>query len=65
VLWENSIREMLDRGITTFVEVGPGKVLCGLLRQIERSVHCYNVEDSATLNAVIPKLLQPVDEAET
>jgi [acyl-carrier-protein] S-malonyltransferase len=64
VLWENSIREMLERGITTFVEVGPGKVLCGLLRQIERSVHCYSVEDSASLNTSVLKLLQPVDEAE-
>jgi [acyl-carrier-protein] S-malonyltransferase len=64
VLWENSIREMLDRGITTFVEVGPGKVLCGLLRQIERSVHCYNAEESASLNATLLKLLQPADEAD-
>jgi [acyl-carrier-protein] S-malonyltransferase len=64
VLWEDSIREMLGRGITTFVEVGPGKVLCGLLRQIERSVHCYNAEESASLNAAVLKVLQPVDEAE-
>ena len=32
-----------------FVEVGPGKVLCGLMRQIDRSRTCFNVEDEASL----------------
>ena len=41
-----------------FVEVGPGKVLAGLLRQIDRSVHCVNVEDSATLQKTIEKISQ-------
>jgi [acyl-carrier-protein] S-malonyltransferase len=64
VRWEDSIREMLALGVTTFVEVGPGKVLSGLLRQIERSVHCFNVEDSATLNAALAKLAQARQETE-
>jgi len=38
VLWEQSIRKLIELGATTFVEVGPGKVLCGLLRQIDSSV---------------------------
>jgi len=38
VRWEESIRLMVDEGVNTFVEVGPGRVLTGLLRQIERSV---------------------------
>ena len=39
VRWEESMRELIEQGATTFVEVGPGRVLSGLLRQIERSVH--------------------------
>ena len=38
VRWEESVRELIDEGVNTFVEVGPGRVLTGLLRQIERSV---------------------------
>ena len=38
VRWLESIRDMIDNGVTVFVEVGPGKVLTGLLRQIDRSV---------------------------
>ncbi len=45
VRWEESMRELIELGTTTFVEVGAGRVLGGLLRQIERSVHCVNVED--------------------
>ncbi len=36
---------LITRGVQTFVEVGPGKVLCGLMRQIDRSKKCVNVED--------------------
>ena len=56
VRWEQSIREIMEMGVTTFVEVGPGRVLSGLLRQIERSVHCFNVEDEKTLRAGLEKL---------
>lgn len=58
VRWLDSIREMIDSGVTVFVEVGPGKVLCGLLRQIDRSVRCLNVEDSASLQATLDKIAQ-------
>jgi [acyl-carrier-protein] S-malonyltransferase len=64
VRWEDSIRELLTLGATTFIEVGPGKVLTGVLRQIERSVHCFNVEDAASLAATLSKLVQTREEAE-
>src|SRR5256712_9794955 len=49
VKWEQSMRLLLSKGIQTLVEVGPGKVLCGLMRQIERSKTCLNVGDEASL----------------
>jgi [acyl-carrier-protein] S-malonyltransferase len=58
VRWLESIRDMIDNGVTVFVEVGPGKVLTGLLRQIDRSVRVFNVEDSVTLQAAVEKLPQ-------
>ena len=63
VRWLDSIRDMLDDGVTVFVEVGPGKVLCGLLRQIDRSVRCLNVEDSASLQATLDKIAQARSDA--
>ena len=52
------MRELIEQGVTTFVEVGPGRVLSGLLRQIERSVHCFNVEDSKSLQTALERLAQ-------
>ena len=43
VLWADSVRVMLDAGVTTFVEFGPGRVLTGLVRRIERSATVRNV----------------------
>jgi [acyl-carrier-protein] S-malonyltransferase len=58
VRWLDSVREMIESGVTVFVEVGPGKVLTGLLRQIDRSVRVFNVEDSASLQSTMEKLGQ-------
>jgi [acyl-carrier-protein] S-malonyltransferase len=58
VRWLDSVREMIEAGVTVFVEVGPGKVLTGLLRQIDRSVRVFNVEDSASLQSTMEKLAQ-------
>ena len=58
VRWLESVREMIDQGVNVFVEVGPGKVLLGLLRQIDRSVRCFSVEDSASLQAALDKIAQ-------
>jgi [acyl-carrier-protein] S-malonyltransferase len=53
VLWEQSMRGLVAKSVDTFVEVGPGKVLCGLMRQIDRSKNCMNVEDEASLQKVL------------
>ncbi len=49
VLWEDSINRMLKEGIELFVEVGPGKVLSGLVRKIKKEARVYNIENTETL----------------
>jgi [acyl-carrier-protein] S-malonyltransferase len=49
VRWETSMRSLIAEGATQFVEAGPGSVLTGLLRQIDKSQACLNVENQATL----------------
>ena len=46
VLWEDSMRAILQRGIDEFYEVGPGRVLRGLLKRIDRKATCNTVNDS-------------------
>jgi [acyl-carrier-protein] S-malonyltransferase len=58
VRWEESVRALIEEGATTIVEVGPSRVLTGLLRQIERSVQALNVEDEKSLNTALEKLAQ-------
>jgi [acyl-carrier-protein] S-malonyltransferase len=49
VRWLESVEFLIRQGVQTFIEVGPGKVLSGLVRQIDRNVRCINVEDAAGL----------------
>jgi [acyl-carrier-protein] S-malonyltransferase len=49
VRWLESVQLLIGEGVDTFLEVGPGKVLTGLMRQISREVKCFNVEDAASL----------------
>lgn len=51
VRWLESVEFLINQGVKTFIEIGPGKVLSGLVRQIDRSVQCVNVEDEASLRA--------------
>ena len=53
VRWEQCMRLLIAKGVQTFVEVGPGKVLRGLMRQIDRSKTCLNVEDEASLTSTL------------
>lgn len=52
VQWLGCVRSLIGLGVTTFVEVGPGKVLTGLMRQIDRSQTALNAEDEASLQKV-------------
>jgi [acyl-carrier-protein] S-malonyltransferase len=52
VYWAQSVENLIVEGVETFVEVGAGKVLSGLVRQINRDVRCLNVENSVSLKEV-------------
>ena len=56
VQWVRCMQALIAQGVETFVEVGPGKVLCGLMRQIDRSKTCLNVEDGASLQKTVSSL---------
>jgi [acyl-carrier-protein] S-malonyltransferase len=53
VQWDRSVRLLISQGVQTFVEVGPGKVLFGLMRQIDRSKKCLNVGDETSLQKTL------------
>jgi [acyl-carrier-protein] S-malonyltransferase len=53
VLWEKTVRQMLESGVDTFVEIGPGSALRGFVRKIERKANLLNVEDMASLQATV------------
>lgn len=57
VLWEDSVRYMIQAGVTTFIEVGPGKVLTGFVKKIDRSFSGQNVEDLASLEKTLAYLV--------
>jgi [acyl-carrier-protein] S-malonyltransferase len=56
VKWDQSMRVLITQGVQTFVEVGPGKVLCGLMRQIDRAQKCLNVSDEASLQKTLEQI---------
>ncbi len=51
IQWETSMHRMIEDGITKFVEVGPGKVLTGLMRRIHREAKIFNTDDLINLQA--------------
>lgn len=53
VYWQKTIENMISDGITTFIEVGPGKTLRGLIKKISSDVRVLNVEDGAGLQAAL------------
>jgi [acyl-carrier-protein] S-malonyltransferase len=56
VKWESSVRLLIHKGASLFIEVGPGKVLCGLMRQIDRSKTCLTVGDEASLQKTLAQI---------
>jgi [acyl-carrier-protein] S-malonyltransferase len=56
VRWEPSVRLLIDQGTSLFIEVGPGKVLWGLMRQIDRSKTCLTVGDEASLQKTLAQV---------
>ena len=53
VKWEQTIKNMIDDGVTTFIETGIGKTLCVLIKKISSDVQVYNVTDKETLDAAV------------
>ena len=53
VQWDKSMRALVALGARNFIEIGPGKVLCGLMKQIDRTLACFNVEDEASLQKAL------------
>lgn len=52
VLWDAAVREMVALGVAEFVEIGPGKVLSGLVKRIDKGVVAKNVEDAAGMKTI-------------
>ncbi|HZV46280.1 MAG TPA: ACP S-malonyltransferase [Thermodesulfovibrionales bacterium] len=53
ILWEDSVRAIIDSGVTTFLEVGPGKVLSGLIRRIDPSATAFSIGDMGSLEKTL------------
>ncbi len=56
VLWEASVRYMLEQGVDTFVEIGPGKVLSGFVKKISKDARTLNIDDLESLQKTIGEL---------
>ncbi len=53
VKWQQTIENMMADGFTDFIEVGPGKTLCGLIKKISKDVNVYSVENAETLSQTV------------
>jgi [acyl-carrier-protein] S-malonyltransferase len=58
VNWVGCVQALIAGGAEVFIEAGPGKVLTGLLRQIDRNLKCVNVEDAASLEKALAALAE-------
>ncbi len=56
VRWEETAVKMIGMGVDTFVELGPGKVLSGLVKRVDRKARCLNAEDAESLRSTLAEL---------
>jgi [acyl-carrier-protein] S-malonyltransferase len=56
VRWSESMRWLIGQGFTRFIELGPGNILSGLMKRIDKDVEMLSVSDAATLDATVAKL---------
>lgn len=56
VLWENCVNKMIENGVDTFIEIGPGKTLSAFIKKINKDVKVLNVEDMTSLNETLTQL---------
>ena len=56
VRWEDSVRDMIANGVDTFIELGPGQVLGGLIAKIDKSVRCFSVADKESLEKTLAEV---------
>lgn len=52
VRWRHSVQYMIDHGISTFIEIGPGSVLAGLIKRIDRGVQMLNISDMSSMSVL-------------
>jgi [acyl-carrier-protein] S-malonyltransferase len=62
VRWEESMRLLLEDGVNTFIELGSGDVLAGLMKRIDKSARVVSVQDQASLDAAVALLNEPEEE---
>ena len=55
VQWQKSVEYMLKEGVNTFAEIGPGKVLTGLIKRIKRDVNVLNIGDVQTIGEIVDR----------
>ena len=56
VLWQDSVEKMIELGVDTFIEIGPGSVLTGLIKKINRKVRLFSVSNEEEVQTVVEAL---------
>ena len=60
IQWQHSIEYMINKGVTTFVEIGPGKVLSGLIKRINKNVNTLNIGDTKAVRNLVGSMVLPI-----
>ncbi|MGD7021065.1 ACP S-malonyltransferase [Rossellomorea vietnamensis] len=56
VLWEDTVSSLLEQGVDTFIEIGPGKVLSGLIKKVNRRVNTFSISDEESFRETVEKV---------